>query len=48
MYYNHWIGLSDPYVIVELYPRHIFEDARKQTAIRKKTLNPDFGEVFVL
>ncbi|XP_022651075.1 BAI1-associated protein 3-like isoform X3 [Varroa destructor] len=42
-------GLSDPYVKVELMPRHLFPDAAvKKTQIVKKTLNPVWGEELTL
>ena len=43
------LGLSDPYVLIELMPKHIFPaQSEQQTQIIKKTLNPTFDEAFEL
>ncbi|XP_064178440.1 BAI1-associated protein 3-like isoform X2 [Anguilla rostrata] len=40
-------GLSDPFVIVELCPRHLFPAAKSQrTQVKPKTLHPVFDELF--
>ncbi|CAM1322555.1 BAIAP3 (predicted), partial [Pycnogonum litorale] len=40
-------GFSDPFVIIELLPRHVFHQCpQQQTRIQKKTLNPIFDESF--
>ncbi|CAG0904306.1 unnamed protein product, partial [Cyprideis torosa] len=42
-------GFSDPFVQVELIPRRVFPSANykmQQTQVQKKTLHPDFNEVF--
>ncbi|MFT7812016.1 BAI1-associated protein 3 [Arapaima gigas] len=40
-------GLSDPFVIVELCPHHVFPAARSQrTQVKPKTLHPVFDETF--
>ncbi|KAK2576363.1 hypothetical protein KPH14_005712 [Odynerus spinipes] len=40
-------GYSDPFVIIELLPRRVFEHcAEQQTNVKKKTLNPMFDECF--
>uniref|UniRef100_A0A4X2KT95 BAI1 associated protein 3 n=1 Tax=Vombatus ursinus TaxID=29139 RepID=A0A4X2KT95_VOMUR len=40
-------GLSDPFVIVELCPHHIFPLARSQrTQVKTKTLHPVYDELF--
>uniref|UniRef100_UPI00398E523B BAI1-associated protein 3 isoform X2 n=1 Tax=Pristiophorus japonicus TaxID=55135 RepID=UPI00398E523B len=40
-------GLSDPFVIIELSPQHIFPGAKSQrTQIKNKTLHPIFDEQF--
>ncbi|XP_022522382.2 BAI1-associated protein 3 isoform X1 [Astyanax mexicanus] len=40
-------GLSDPFVIVELCPHHLFPNARSQrTQVKLKTLHPVFDELF--
>ncbi|KAI1896204.1 hypothetical protein AGOR_G00092400 [Albula goreensis] len=40
-------GLSDPFVIVELCPRHLFPMAKSQrTQVKPKTLHPVFDELF--
>ncbi|XP_018605272.2 BAI1-associated protein 3-like [Scleropages formosus] len=40
-------GLSDPFVIVELCPLHLFPNAKSQrTQVKTKTLHPVFDEVF--
>ncbi|XP_026297556.1 BAI1-associated protein 3 isoform X1 [Apis mellifera] len=40
-------GYSDPFVIIELLPRRIFEHCAEQhTNVKKKTLNPMFDECF--
>ncbi|XP_026828926.1 BAI1-associated protein 3 isoform X4 [Ooceraea biroi] len=40
-------GFSDPFVIIELLPRRMFEHcAEQQTNVKKKTLNPMFDECF--
>ncbi|ROL49493.1 BAI1-associated protein 3 [Anabarilius grahami] len=40
-------GLSDPFVIVELCPHHLFPMARSQrTQVKLKTLHPVFDELF--
>ncbi|RXN16087.1 BAI1-associated 3 [Labeo rohita] len=40
-------GLSDPFVIVELCPHHLFPTARSQrTQVKLKTLHPVFDELF--
>ncbi|XP_076324975.1 BAI1-associated protein 3-like isoform X2 [Tachypleus tridentatus] len=40
-------GFSDPFVIIELVPRHLFPDCpRQMTKIQKKTLHPIFDESF--
>ena len=42
-------GLSDPFVLIELCPRHLFPNQSvQQTLIIKKTLNPTFDESFEL
>lgn len=42
-------GFSDPFVIIELLPRRVFEHcAEQQTNVKKKTLNPMFDECFEL
>jgi len=43
------LGLSDPFVIVELCPHHLFPMARSQrTQVKLKTLHPVFDELFYL
>ncbi|KAI4903364.1 hypothetical protein NFI96_010770, partial [Prochilodus magdalenae] len=40
-------GLSDPFVIVELCPHHLFPNSRSQrTQVKLKTLHPVFDELF--
>ncbi|XP_034175454.1 BAI1 associated protein 3 isoform X2 [Osmia lignaria lignaria] len=40
-------GFSDPFVIIELLPRRVFEHcAEQRTNVKKKTLNPMFDECF--
>ncbi|XP_066592429.1 BAI1-associated protein 3 isoform X2 [Prorops nasuta] len=40
-------GFSDPFVIIELLPRRVFEHcAEQQTNVKKKTLHPMFDECF--
>ncbi|XP_064617037.1 BAI1-associated protein 3-like [Liolophura sinensis] len=40
-------GLSDPFVLIQLCPEHIFPGVQiQQTKVIKKTLNPDFDERF--
>ncbi|KAI4497086.1 hypothetical protein M0802_007832 [Mischocyttarus mexicanus] len=40
-------GFSDPFVIIELLPRKVFEHcAEQQTNVKKRTLNPMFDECF--
>uniref|UniRef100_A0A8C6LRG1 BAI1 associated protein 3 n=1 Tax=Nothobranchius furzeri TaxID=105023 RepID=A0A8C6LRG1_NOTFU len=40
-------GLSDPFVIVELCPHHLFPSAKSQrTQVKLKTLHPVFDELF--
>ncbi|XP_029014879.1 BAI1-associated protein 3 isoform X2 [Betta splendens] len=40
-------GLSDPFVIVELCPHHLFPTAKSQrTQVKLKTLHPVFDELF--
>ncbi|XP_053994233.1 BAI1-associated protein 3 isoform X3 [Hylaeus volcanicus] len=40
-------GFSDPFVIIELLPRRVFEHCTEQrTNVKKKTLNPTFDECF--
>ncbi|KAK9310327.1 hypothetical protein QLX08_000330 [Tetragonisca angustula] len=40
-------GYSDPFVIIELLPRRVFEHCAEQhTNVKKKTLNPMFDECF--
>ncbi|XP_051878181.1 BAI1-associated protein 3 isoform X2 [Pristis pectinata] len=40
-------GLSDPFVIIELAPQHIFPGAKSQrTQVKNKTLHPIFDEQF--
>ncbi|XP_035252794.1 BAI1-associated protein 3 [Anguilla anguilla] len=40
-------GLSDPFVIVELSPHHLFPNAKSQrTQVKPKTLHPVFDELF--
>ncbi|XP_050447567.1 BAI1-associated protein 3 isoform X3 [Cataglyphis hispanica] len=40
-------GFSDPFVIIELLPRRMFEHcAEQQTNVKKRTLNPMFDECF--
>ncbi|XP_061181860.1 BAI1-associated protein 3-like [Saccostrea echinata] len=40
-------GFSDPYVLIQFCPEHIFHDVPVQkTSIKKKTLNPVFDESF--
>lgn len=42
-------GLSDPFVIVELCPHHLFPAAKSQrTQVKLKTLHPVFDELFHL
>ena len=41
-------GLSDPFVIVELLPKRVFQCPEVQTHIQKATLNPVFDEGFEL
>lgn len=42
-------GLSDPFVIVELCPHHLFPLAKSQrTQVKLKTLHPVFDELFYL
>lgn len=42
-------GLSDPFVIVELCPHHLFPIAKSQrTQVKLKTLHPVFDELFYL
>lgn len=44
-----FLGLSDPFVIVELCPHHLFSTARSQrTQVKLKTLHPVFDELFYL
>lgn len=43
------VGLSDPFVIVELCPHHLFPNSRSQrTQVKLKTLHPVFDELFYL
>ena len=43
------VGFSDPFVVMDLWPRHVFPtEHQRQTAIVKKTLNPTFNETFEL
>ncbi|XP_048763860.1 BAI1-associated protein 3-like isoform X3 [Ostrea edulis] len=40
-------GFSDPYVLIQFCPEHVFDDVpMQQTSIKKKTLNPVFDESF--
>ncbi|XP_048870231.1 BAI1-associated protein 3-like [Brienomyrus brachyistius] len=40
-------GLSDPFVIVELCPQHLFPTSKsRRTQVKPKTLHPVFDEVF--
>ncbi|XP_067859183.1 BAI1-associated protein 3 isoform X2 [Heptranchias perlo] len=40
-------GLSDPFVIIDLSPHHIFPGAKSQrTQVKNKTLHPIFDELF--
>ena len=42
-------GSSDPYVVVELQPTHLFPgQQQQQTSVIKTTLNPAFNETFSL
>ena len=41
-------GLSDPFVVVELLPRRVFQCPEQQTHVQKTTLNPIFDECFEL
>ena len=41
-------GLSDPFVIVELLPRRVFQCSEQQTHVQKATLQPTFDECFEL
>ena len=41
-------GLSDPFVIVELLPKRVFQCQEQQTHVQKATLNPTFDECFEL
>ena len=41
-------GLSDPFVIVELLPKRVFQCPEQQTHVQKATLNPIFDECFEL
>lgn len=42
-------GLSDPFVIVELGPPHIFPLVRSQrTQVKSRTLHPVYDELFHL
>jgi hypothetical protein len=44
-----YLGLSDPFVKVELLPPHEFVGAaEQQTHVQKATLNPNFDECFEL
>lgn len=44
-----FVGFSDPYVLIQFCPEHIFHDVPVQkTSIKKKTLNPVFDESFEL
>jgi Ca2+-dependent lipid-binding protein len=42
------IGASDPYVILELLPFSFYHKNTKEyrTSIQKRTLNPEFNELF--
>lgn len=40
-------GLSDPFIVWDLCPRHLFKDyPETRTSIKKKTLNPIYDEAF--
>ena len=42
-------GLSDPFVIVELGPPHLFPLVRSQrTQVKNRTLHPVYDELFYL
>jgi Ca2+-dependent lipid-binding protein len=44
------IGSSDPYVVLELLPFSLYhkpEKECKKTTIQKRTLNPEFNELFL-
>lgn len=42
-------GLSDPFVIVELGPPHLFPLVRSQrTQVKSRTLHPVYDELFYL
>lgn len=41
-------GLSDPFVIVELLPKRVFQCGEQQTHVQKSTLHPNFDECFEL
>jgi Ca2+-dependent lipid-binding protein len=42
------IGSSDPYVILELLPFSIYHKTQKEykTSIKKRTLDPEYNELF--
>ena len=43
------VGLSDPFVLIELCPHHVFpRQSVQQTQIVKNSLNPTFDESFEL
>lgn len=45
----HLLGLSDPFVIVELGPPHLFPLVRSQrTQVKARTLHPVYDELFHL
>ncbi len=41
-------GLSDPFVVVELLPKRVFQASEQSTHVQKSTLNPVFDECFEL
>ena len=44
-----FVGLSDPFVLIELSPHHVFlRQNVQQTQIVKNSLNPTFDESFEL
>ncbi len=49
IFYIYHLGLSDPFVIIELIPKNIFpKTSKQQTAVQRATLNPTFDETFEL